>query len=408
MKRKYLGFLLLFAIATGWAQTTPFARGADISWCTEMEAEGKVFRNAQGMETDIFALMKSLGMNAIRLRVWVNPVRYGYGAWCDKADVLSKARRAKAQGLDLMIDFHYSDFFADPGNQRTPLDWQGFSLEQVKAAVAGHTKDILQALKDEGIEPKWVQVGNETNSGMVWDMGKIDWNKSGSSRFDNYVAVSNAGYDAVKAVFPYTSVIVHIGGAHNVADWDGWFFKDFKDAGGKFDMIGLSHYPDWNDWGSEASGMVSNPNAAKNVKAIGDQFGVPVMIAETGFSVADPKKAARVMQDLFQRMTALPQCAGIFYWEPQVDGQWKPTYYDKMGWGAYGMGAFTTDGRPLETLNAFKDEANQIHSPHIGNGETTLLYDMLGRPLSHPSKGLHIEKTRNDVRKQMIPLRQLR
>ena len=82
-----------------------------------MEANGHVFRNADGTETDIFALMREIGMTAIRLRVWVNPSLFGYGAWCNKTDVLNKARRAHAQGMDLMIDFHYSDFFADPGSR---------------------------------------------------------------------------------------------------------------------------------------------------------------------------------------------------------------------------------------------------------------------------------------------------
>lgn len=178
-----------------------------------MEADGRSFFNADGVETDIFALMKQIGMNAIRLRVWVNPQRFGYGAWCDKADILAKAKRAHAQGLDLLIDFHYSDFFADPGTQTLPLDWTGFTREQVKAAVASHTKDVLQTLKAEGIEPRWVQVGNETNSGMIWDYGKIDWNKYGSDRFTDYAELSNVAYDAVKEVLPEAQVMILLLGA---------------------------------------------------------------------------------------------------------------------------------------------------------------------------------------------------
>ena len=130
-------------------QEVAFARGADISWCTEMEAAGRKFRNASGTETDIFVLMKEIGMTAIRLRVWVNPEQYGYGAWSDKADVIAKAKRAHEQGLDLMIDFHYSDFFTDPGTQTMPKDWAGKSATEVRSALASHTKEVLQALKDE-------------------------------------------------------------------------------------------------------------------------------------------------------------------------------------------------------------------------------------------------------------------
>ena len=193
-----------------YAQSTSFARGADISWYSEMEADGRHFYNAAGEEKDIFVLMSELGMTAIRLRVWVNPTRFGYGPWSDKADVLNKARRAHAQGLDVMIDFHYSDFFADPGTQNIPLDWQDYTMAQLQNAMAAHTKDILQTLKDEGIEPLWVQVGNETNSGMMHPMGAINWDLYGIERFTNYVSLSNAGYDAVKQVLPNAKVIIQM------------------------------------------------------------------------------------------------------------------------------------------------------------------------------------------------------
>ena len=362
MKRFSTATLLMLLLTTVQAQNTTFARGADISWCTEMEADGHKFYTTDGIETDIFALMKEIGMNAIRLRVWVNPTLYGYGAWCDKADVVAKAKRAHEQGLDLMIDFHYSDFFADPGSQTIPLDWKDYDLEQVKTAVSDHTKDVLQALKDEGIEPRWVQVGNETNNGMLWKTGEIDWKKSGKARYTNYATLSNAGYDAVKAILPNAYVIVHIAGAYNAADYQGWFYKEFKEAGGKFDMIGLSHYPDWDNWNSDKSDVASNKNAANSVKTLGDLFNVPVMIVETGFSVYDPVKGSEVMTDLFSRTKDLPQCAGIFYWEPEADVSWKPAYYETMGWDEYGLGAFNIYGEPTAILDAFKDEATAINS----------------------------------------------
>lgn len=349
--------LLLTFLLTGtmtYAQNSTMARGADVSWCTEMEADGRKFYNAAGTETELFALMKEIGMTAIRLRVWVNPAKFGYGAWCDKADVVAKAKRAHAQGLDLMIDFHYSDCFADPGTQTKPLDWINYTSLQLKKAVADHTKDVLQALKDEGIEPRWVQIGNETNQGMIWDNGKINWNLSGSARFTNYATLSNAGYDAAKEIFPNALVLVHFANAHSIADYDCWLINDFKAAGGKFDAIGLSHYPKADEWNSEQSETVSNANAAKGVKAVATKFSVPVLIVETGYSSYNAALASAVMKDLFQQMEDVPQCAGIFYWEPEVDGQWKPSYYNTQEWGAYGMGAFTTDGKPTSVLDAFK------------------------------------------------------
>jgi arabinogalactan endo-1,4-beta-galactosidase len=337
--------------------------------------------------------------------VWVNPLGYGYGAWCDQADVVKKAERAQQQGLDVMIDFHYSDFFADPGRQEMPKDWSGYTFDQVKAAVADHTKEVLTALKQKGIEPKWVQVGNETNNGFIFDHGKIDWNKEGSARYTNYVALSNAGYDAVKEVFPDAYVIVHIANAYKAADYDGWFYKEFKEAGGKFDMIGLSHYPDWDDWDSTKSDVASNANAANSVKTLGDLFKVPVMIVETGFSVQDADKASQVMTDLFKKTKDLPQCAGIIYWEPLADGVWKPDYYTTVGWGAYNMGAFTTDGMPTAALDAFGNGSTAIHTPLSANNhdEATLWYDLQGRQTATPSKGLYIKKKGKDSCKIVLP-----
>ena len=397
--RRILILTSLFSfVLSAPAQTTVFARGADISWCTEMEADGRVFRNAEGTETELFALMKQIGMTAIRLRVWMNPTKYGYGAWCDKADVLAKAKRANNQGLDLMIDFHYSDFFADPGTQNIPLDWADYPMDRLKTAMAEHTKDVLQTLKAEGIEPRWVQVGNETNSGMLNPMGKIDWNKSGTARYTNYVVLSNASYDAVKEVLPDAQVIIHLGGTENAK----WFFTDFKAAGGKFDMIGLSHYPTTTEWNSSSSSAThSNINAAKYVREAIETFHVPVMICETGFESWRPEVASEVMHDLMSRMKSIPQCAGVFYWEPEVDGQWKPAYYQQLGWGAYGMGAFTTDGRPTAALDAFAADASGITTVQNNDNCPTSWYDLQGRLLTRPTKGLLIMKRRQETKKIM-------
>lgn len=350
--------IVFAATTTAVASNTVTVRGADISWCTEMEDEGWQFRNAAGEYADLFAIIKELGMNAVRLRVWVNPEKYGYGAWSDKADVIAKAKRAKAQGLDVMIDFHYSDIFADPGTQTMPLDWVGMTDDELKAALTAHTTDVLQALKDEGIEPKWVQVGNETISGMVWDAGRIDWNKSGNARYADYVSLSNVGYDAVKAVFPDTQVIIHVAGATTVD----WFFGDFEAAGGKYDIMGVSHYPSEEEW-STSTAETSNIKAANSIKAAIARHGKPVMVCETGFSQHNPEKARSAMRDLFRQLQDIDQCAGVFYWEPQVDGKWKPQYYDEEGWGAYGMGAFASDGSPLITLDAFSADADYSKAP---------------------------------------------
>ena len=113
-----------------------FAKGADLGWVTEMEDAGVTFYDADGKATECFTLMKQLGMNAVRLRVWVNPEKE-YCNYCNLPDVLVKARRAKALGMDIMIDFHYSDWFADPSRQNTPSAWDGKDFEGIKVTTYG-------------------------------------------------------------------------------------------------------------------------------------------------------------------------------------------------------------------------------------------------------------------------------
>ena len=263
-------------------------------------------------------------------------------------------------------------------------------MEQLKKAVADHTTDVLSALKAEGITPLWVQVGNETRPGMIFNEGKIDWNKSGSAAWSGYIALSNAGYDAVKSVFPDTKVIVHIDKA---PEDNAWFFKSFKQYGGKFDMIGLSHYPDWTNWSSD------NTKTANNIKSLNSSFNVPVMIVETGYSSWDESRAKSVMDDLFAKTKELSACAGIFYWEPEVYASWKPSVYNKWGWNAYDKGAFKSNGRPNAALSAFRIETSGIHHTTNDNHATTLNYNLQGQKVDDSAQGIIIQKQGNIVRK---------
>ena len=198
-----------------------FARGADISWASEMEYDmvhnpsrinGTAFKDSTG-NTGLFPVLKGAGVNAIRLRVWVKPE--DPNGWSGKNDVVNMSKRAAEAGMSVMIDFHYSDFFADPQRQNTPADWAGLDLNGLSAKVAGHTKDVLSALKSAGVTPLWVQISNETRPGMLWETGHL-YNDKGeiAGGWSNYAALSNAGYDAVKAIFPETQVVVHIGNAY--------------------------------------------------------------------------------------------------------------------------------------------------------------------------------------------------
>lgn len=333
---------------------TDFTQGADISWVSEMEKSGLKFYNHEGTETDCFQLMKELGMNAIRLRVWVNPK----DGWNGKQDVVAKARRAKQQGLDVMIDFHYSDSWADPGQQFKPKAWVGKSVTELKAAIAAHTTDILQALKAEGISPRWVQVGNEIRPGMLWDedaalsgafydirecdvkgLNSTDERVKYPKNTQNLVEFVNAGYDAVKEVFPQSIVIVHIDNA-----WDDqtWWFKQFKENGGKLDMIGLSHYPQTH---SSKSWQEMNSLALEHISQLANTFQVKVMITEVGVK-QNQAVSAQVLADFIDKARNLAPCAGVCYWEPECHE-----------WNGYDMGAFDKNGKPTAVLNAFRSSA---------------------------------------------------
>lgn len=305
-----------------------FAKGADVSWLTEMEKAGNKFYTSTGRETECMSLLRDLGMNAIRLRVWVNPA----DGWCNKSDVLVKAWRAHQLGMRLMIDFHYSDSWADPGQQTKPAEWSSYTLEELKTAVAHHTKDVLNALKTQGITPEWVQVGNETGNGMLWDEGKADKNMAG------YAALTTSGYEAVKAIFPDAKVIVHLQSGNDNSLYR-WLFDGLKENGGKWDVIGMSLYPQADTW------QTMNNECISNMKDMIERYDSEVILCEVGMPWDDAESCKNFLTDLLTQSKAITQCLGIFYWEPQCSSSWN----------GYTLGAFDNNGRPTEALDAFKE-----------------------------------------------------
>lgn len=330
--------------------TSAFAKGADISWTTEMERGGIRFKTADGVEMECTALMKELGLDAIRLRVWVDPQE----GWCGKEDVLVKARRAHELGMRLMIDFHYSDWWADPQQQNKPAAWADYDLDALREAVSSHTSDVLTALKEEGITPEWVQVGNETSNGMLWDTGKADVS------MESYTRLTNAGYDAVKSVFPEAKVIVHLDHGDN-PDLYEWIFGGLKANGGKWDMIGMSVYPEYyvadghyddGDYKAVVDAVISN------ITSLYLKYGTPCMICEAGMSWNRPDESYAFLSYLIERTSGLNlgACAGVFYWEPQTNPAWTSQIYQQLGWNSYDKGAFDDNFRPTKALDAFKDQ----------------------------------------------------
>lgn len=311
------------------AVTNDFAKGADVSWLTEMEAAGYKFYDSDGNATECMALLKSLGVDAIRLRVWVDPD----DGWCGKEDVVAKAVRADALGMRLMIDFHYSDSWADPSRQTIPSAWTSYDLEAMKTAVADHTTDVLQAIKDEGATVDWVQVGNETRVGMLWDVGLV-----ADDDFSSFAELVTAGYDAVKTVFPSAKVIVHLDNGYDLSLYK-WMFDGLAAEDTKWDVIGMSIYPESGTWSTRIASCLSN------MSTLAARYDCEVMMCEIGMSW-DATFAEEAMRQMVEGAKQVEACLGVFYWEPEC--------YN--GWNGYTKGAFDNTGKPTSTLNVFGEE----------------------------------------------------
>lgn len=340
---KWFAMIVLLVVISAGCKKTPkgetllypepdpigtYAKGADVSWVSEMEASAKKFYNNAGVAEDLFKILKGKGINAIRLRVWVNPV----SGYCNTADVLTKARRARAANMRVMIDFHYSDTWADPGQQAKPAAWVGQNISALKTSVYNHTTEVLTTLKNANIIPEWVQVGNETNNGMLWEEGKASVNMK------NFADLVLSGYNAVKAVNPGSKVIVHISNGYDNALFR-WMFDGLKSNGAKWDVIGMSMYPTASNWSAR------NTQCLANMNDMVSRYGSEVMICELGMPVSEPVAAKAFISDLIAKNKSLPnnKGLGVFYWEPQ----------SYASWNGYGMGAFDDTGKPTVAMDAF-------------------------------------------------------
>ncbi len=306
-----------------------FAKGADVSWLTEMEADGRKFYTAEGKETDCLVLLKSKGMNAVRLRVWVNPA----DLWCSTQDMLEKALRAQVMGLRIMIDFHYSDWWADPGKQTKPAAWASMNFSQLVSTLSSYTINVLSILKQNGIAPEWVQVGNETGDGMLWEEGRA------SVKMQQFATLVNTGYNAVKTVFPKTKVIVHLQNGYDNALYR-WLFDGLKQYGAQWDVVGMSLYPSVTNWHQ------MNEQCLANMEDMISRYGTSVMICEVGMPWDSPEDCRDFLTEIITKVKSLPgnKGLGVFYWEPECSANWN----------GYTLGAFDSNGKPTSALDAFR------------------------------------------------------
>lgn len=302
-----------------------FAFGADVSFVPQMEGWGTKWLDKNGRQKDILQILKEQGINNIRLRVWT--VASGASS---KQEVVNMCKRAKAKGMGVMIDFHYSDTWADPGNQTIPAAWTDHSVEALAQKIYDHTFDVLSAIKAAGVVPRWVQVGNETKRGMLYPVGQT--NKGGSEAFAKFVL---NGYNAVKAVDSTMQVIVHLPDGHDNSLYRS-IFDGLKKNGAKWDIIGLSAYPRW----SHLDGPTMITRVMSNINDLKNRYGKPCMIVETGHYPREAVAGNQYMVGVMDKMIKNGDL-GCFYWEPE-------------SMGGYDMGAWDEATRkPTVMMDAF-------------------------------------------------------
>ncbi len=292
-------------------------RGADVSSLKKSEDLGGIYTYEDGTPGDALQILKDHGLNAIRLRVWVNPAD-GYH---DKAELLVMARRAKALGIQVLVDFHYSDTWADPGKQFKPAAWEKLDFAGLKQALYDHTYDVCSSLVAQGTPPAMVQVGNEINNGLLWPDGKAD-------NWDNLAALLKEGYRAVKDCSPSTQVMLHLaeGGKNDLARW---WFDNAVQRGVPFDLIGVSYYPYWHGTLDDLRNNLNDITARYHKDVIVVETAFPFTSAEKDFQSniinsqeisgypASEQGQLSFLMDLLRVIGAVPggRGLGFFYWE---------------------------------------------------------------------------------------------
>lgn len=294
-----------------------FYFGVDLSYVNEMDDCGAIYLQ-NGEPQDAFHLFKEHGANLVRVRLWNNP---DWTAYSDYDDIVRTLTRAKEAGMQSLLDFHYSDNWADPGKQAIPAAWQGMDDEELGEAIYAYTYQVLEDLNELDLMPNFVQVGNETNSGMLKTVMKLDWPRDAK--------LFNAGIKAVRAISEKTGthpkIILHVAQPEN-AGW--WFSEATTHNIVDFDVIGLSYYLQWSAFPVSDVGPYIN--------YLSNQYHKDVMIVETAYPWTTEAVEETASNILYQGMRGYPISIagqrqfmldltqtlianggqGVVYWEP--------------------------------------------------------------------------------------------
>jgi arabinogalactan endo-1,4-beta-galactosidase len=338
------GILLIFFFTQ--SAKAQFVKGADIGWLLQMEETGYTFYDSTGVQKNCLQILKDKGINTVRLRVWVNPSNDKTSGHCSKNEIVTMALRAQAMGMKVMIDFHYSDTWADPGHQAKPAAWASHSFNQLLTDVYNHTFEVLDTLRKSGITPAWVQIGNEIAGGMLWPDGSSgNWPQLGQ--------LLNKGYDAAKAVDSSINVVIHLEDGNNNSKFR-WFFDNLKTQGVRYDIIGLSYYPYW--IGSDYTVTIND--LANNMNDLVSRYGKEVMVVEVGGDYTKVQNTYDMLVAVIAKVKSVSgsKGLGVIYWEPE----------GAKSWSGYQLSCWSDDGKPTAALDAFltnTDGMNLVEAP---------------------------------------------
>jgi len=333
-------FIVFLAVSLS-VRSQSYAVGADVSFLAKCEQDGVVFKE-NGQPMDVLAMLREHHYHWVRLRLFHDPAASADHLPNDLPYTLALARRAKAMGFHLLLDLHYSDSWADPGQQPTPAAWSKLKHKQLVDQVHDYTRDTIAAFVREGLDPDMVQVGNEITNGMLWPDGKLPDN------WDNFADLVNAGIRGVtdgRAPGRRPRIMIHI----HRSDYDGavWFFDNLNAHHVSFDVIGLSFYPVF-------GGRIATLRGTLHDLAL--RYRLPVIVVETAQnwtpSGALPKKAdfpetPEGQLDSLRAVDAAVRAVpfglgqGVFWWEPAAEG------------GLRSRSFFDNEGNVLPVIRAF-------------------------------------------------------
>ena len=278
----------------------PYTIGADISWLQSQEDRGTEFSDG-GVKGDALEILRDNGFNYIRLRLFVDPrSELGYSrreGYCDLEHTLQMAHRIKQAGMMFLLDFHYSDNWADPQKQIMPQAWQTYSYMEVQEALYNHTREVLEALVKQGTAPDMVQVGNEVSNGMLWPYGSV------RHSFEGLCGLLKEGVRAVREVTPEAAIMLHValGGQHEESVR---FFEAMNRYGVEYDLIGQSYYPEWHGTLEELE---------FNLRDLATRYHKPIIVVEYRDHFKEIDRIVRSLPEALGR--------GSFIWEA-TSPQW--------------------------------------------------------------------------------------